>query len=343
MPSDCCYLILPNYSSSRGGPGTFYRRFENHFQSFYNLRSSTIFKPNLEFLLIINGTRRLDILFLALLCRISIVTRLGSFYRSNIFTEKTIKARLVHCLRTLLISIAILCSSKIIFQSDTVRNEWCTSFLSFLFRKKKLFTIYNCVPDKFTGSFIFDDSRDEHINLISLEAKHCPLANSFPFYIFQELNKSGYKCNLHVFGHLDFNETHLCSSKNHNIYTYGFIPLDDVHRIVTNLTNPLFVVEDNFPCGCPNSMLEIQGMGIPSIALANTVASELIRKFKSGLIVPTTKANLKKAIFPTLNVKSFLSQLSKSYSLSSSNCLHLSTALSPSVIFAAYFDSIFDS
>ena len=124
------------------------------------------------------------------------------------------------------------------------------------------------------------------------------------------------------------------------MYVYGFIPLNQVHSIVSNLRHPLYVVEDNFPCGCPNSMLEMQGIGMPSVALDHTVASELIKKFETGLIVPTTKENLKRGIFPRLNSNLFLSQLSKSYNLSSSNCTYLSTVLAPELVFKAYYQAI---
>lgn len=340
MPTNSSYLILPNYSSSIGGPGTFYRRFQQYFQSSYNLSSTPIFNPELKFLLIINGTRRLDILFLALYHRVTITIRLGSYYRSNIFTEQTRKAQFVHFFRTLLVIIALLCSSKVIFQSETVRDEWTSSVLGFLFYKKKLFTIYNSVPVKLINSFPYKYTCDEHINLVSLEANHCPLANSFPFYLFQELNKSGVKCSLHIFGNLACNEVHLLRSYSHNLFNYGFIPLNQIHSIVSKLRNPLYVVEDNFPCGCPNSMLEIQGIGVPSVTLDHTVASELINKFETGVILPTTKENLKKGTFPAINSTLLLSQLSTSYNFYSSNCNSMSTALAPELIFNAYFQAI---
>ena len=330
------YLILPDYSVSKGGPGSFYRRFVSYLKDNHGLSPSSSFKPNHRFLLIINGTRRIDILLLAILYNVSISTRLGSFYRSNLFTDQSIQARLVYSFRLLLISFSVLCSEKIIFQSDTVRHEWTKSILGSLFRSKQLYTIYNSVPSHPFRYCGLNDLANTCIDLISLEANHCPPDRSFPFHLFYALQASGINCNLHIFGSFRHNLDSIDKSLLCKIKTYGFLPLESVQHFVSQFHNPLYVVEDNFPCGCPNSMLEMHGMGIPAVALNHTVASELITKFNTGIVVPISQSHLKQGRMPVIDINFLTSNLSDSYSHHSANCFQFSESLRPSRIFQLY-------
>ena len=329
------FLVLPNLELATGGPSTFYRRIVEYFCNHYYYTASNSFRRDLDFILVINGTKRLDILLLAYISKVNISTRLGSIHRSNYHSDPSIIASLVYGARLLLMLASIFTSKSIVFQSTHVKNQWLQSSLGFIFVNKSLVTIYNPSLGIISSNSNFDESSPKLINLISIEANQPPISQSFPFYILKSLEHLGYSVTLHVFGQV--HKTWI-SKQSKSVIISGFLPFREIVNHISHMSNPVYTVADNFTAGCPNSLIESQSLSIPAICLEHTPASELISSFKSGIVLPCRSEHIRNCTFPTdLSIlDELMSILMSNYPHFSSNTHNLVQSLHPESVFSEY-------
>lgn len=333
-------FLAPNLCSSRGGPSTFQRRLIAYFAA-HNINHTFAINDNIKAAIIINGTRNIFALLLLSFRRVPIIVRLGSRYRSTLYEKKGIIHEVAYYPKHLLVICAMLLSKCIVFQSNTVKDEWKTHWLM---RFKKYRTIYNPVAASIVPVLKHSDiltheiaTQSTCINLISVEANHPSPANSLPLLLHSYLNSIGVCTTLHVFGQVPNSwKFRIPDSKT---VLYGFVEQEYLYTLLCQIHRPIYIPSDVFPCGCPNSMIEMLSIGVPSITYSNTAGAELIELCKGGLLLPMLKFSKRRLRYDHLDLsRRHIESILSSYILFSRNAATISNALSPDSIFYQYID-----
>lgn len=334
-------LLLPNLIASKGGPSTFQKFLIQEAQS---TGHSFTFNSNSEIsaCIVINGTRHVFSLLALKFARKRILLRLGSRYRSNLISHPDLISTLRYFPRLLSIFFSCLISDVIIFQSYTVKKEWLRSF-PLLFRKKTR-VIYNPAPHlpggRYTRSNLLSDIYYDSFNLITVEGTHPPLNYSLPYRIHNHFLDRYPTAKLHVFG--DIPHPWPESLLSENTIIYGAIPLGKIATIVKSLERPIYILSDNYPCGCPNSLIEMLFIGLPAICYSNTPGQELLELVDGGFCIPSDDDKLQKGRIHNLDhAESILQQLLVNYEFYSSNACKINLKLDPRVIFSGYLDALY--
>lgn len=298
-------FLAPKLTHSIGGPSSFQNHFINYLSS---IECSFTFDlcEDIQSALLINGSRNILELLYLWFKGVPMVIRLGSKYRSNLFESPYLAARLNYLPKYLLILFGIILSKAIVFQSYTVRKEWSSNPL---IRFKKNYVIYNPsissgeIHDfSYTNSLLLNSSLSNSFDLIAVEAHHHSPAYSFPLSIFNYLKSNGYTLNLHVFGKVPDSWYNFINSESCSLKIYGFLSHSQLIKELKNIQYPIYLPSDIFPCGCPNSMIEMLSLGIPTITYDNTAGAELVKISGGGLLLPRFYSNPRSLVFPSFEV-----------------------------------------
>lgn len=335
-------LLLPNLIASKGGPSTFQKFLIKEAQS---TSHSFTFNRNSEVsaCVVINGSRHVFSLLALKFAGKRILLRLGSRYRSNLISHPDLISTLRYFPRLLSILFSCLISDIIIFQSSTVKKEWLRSF-PLLFRKETR-VIYNPAPHlpgyRYTQANLTSDIyHSDSFHLITVEASHPPLNYSLPYRIYKHVLDRYPNVKLHVFG--DIPNPWPEPSLSKNIIIYGNIPLHKIALIVEGLERPIYILSDNYPCGCPNSLIEMLSMGLPAICYSNTPGQELLQLVDGGVCIPSDDDKLQKGCIHNLDHAEFIiRQLLVNYDFYSSNARKINLKLDPRVIFSRYLVALY--
>jgi hypothetical protein len=339
-------FLSPRLTSSKGGPSSFQSHLIRYLSA--NQVSYTFdISRGINAALVINGTKNICHLLSLWLARVPITIRLGSKYRSNLFESCDLRSRTSYLPRYLLILTALLLSKYVIFQSNTVRDEWSSNPL---LRFKKTFVIYN-PSERFrelSSSSYSQASTSANtpspINLIALEANHPSALNSFPISVFSYLKKLGYDIDLHVFGIIPPSWGEIVSREFPRIKVYGFLERSTMLNSVELLNKPIYLPSDIFPCGCPNSMIDMLSLGVPVITYDDTAGAELVYLCGGGLTLPGFKRSMTRLSFPSLDlIQGIINLIFHNYSSFSSSAKTINTHLSPDCILSRYLSILSES
>lgn len=324
-------FLAPRLINSRGGPSSFQSNLINYLSAHGSLHTFEFCKQ-IDVVLLINGSKNIPELLSLWLAGIPIVIRLGSKYRSNLFESKSLSSRIDYLFKHLLILFGILLSRVIVFQSYTVLNEWSSNPL---IRSKKSFVIYNpsihlAETSNSKDAYIASTNiASNTINLIALEAHHPSPTNSFPLAIFHTLKAKGYQVNLHVFGVVPDSWSPIIFKFIPDITSYGYIDYEAMVQNIQLLYCPIYVPSDIFPCGCPNAMIEMLSLGIPTLTYDNTAGAELVQLCGGGLTLPGFSPTLRALVFPNFDlVPESINKILKNYVHYSSAAQSLNISLS---------------
>lgn len=330
-------LCLPDLQSSSGGPATFQKNLLDFLSANRVSHSFTHHNP-VDIVFLINGSRKIFLLFSLWLRGVPIILRLGSIYRSDIFERPGIKGDLAYLPKFALVLFSALLSRYIIYQSHSVKKEWaCIPFL----KTKYSSIIYNPAPSTpfslpLPASQSFSSSS---ICLISVEANHASPALSYPYLLFNYLVGIGIDVRLDLVGALPSSWEASNILSNPNIYSHGYLDSASIHKLVGRLSKPIYIPSDIFPCGCPNSMIEILALGVPSISYDGTPGCELIRLCDGGLVMRSLPQKLPFIVHrPFDEALALISKLLDNYAFFSSNALSISSILNSDSIFLSYLD-----
>lgn len=338
------FLLLPDLRSVKtGGPSTFQKAFSEYLHingyqyTFDNLRDAT-------HCLIINGSRRWFLILQCFLLRKPIAVRLGSRYRSNLLFGDRLIGSILYFPRLVSIHFAILFAHIIIFQSETVKKQWSKNLLA---KGKKKIVIYNASPDiRYFGTVNNPSSLCEKhndlsltFNLVTLESTHPPKKFSLPYAVYNELQSYSIKFCMHIIGNLTDDWSDFIRLEN--VICHGHIDRLQVPNIISKIYKPIFIPSDNITGGCPNSLLELQSLGVPAIVYNHTPSSEIIELTKGGFTVDCTEEDLRRGRLNNLSYfRESMTKTAANYQHYAKNATTVTTVLKNDEIFSSYLKSM---
>ena len=241
-----------------GGPGSFQKQFTNELLKKDFIKIIKPFsknKPDLIF--VVNGTKRLFLLFKAKLEGTKIAHRVDGITLNLGKTEKNLKAILLFYVRFFLVTfIANFLTDVIIFQSNFIKSQW-NKFLLF---NKKHQVIHNGVDTElFKPKKVF-----KKYDIVCVEGS---INTNYAIQILNSL--IGF--NVTVVGKIRNDLKNKITNKN--ITFTGRIEREEIVEILNS--HKVYLSLEEYP-PCPNSVIEAMSCNIPVVGFDSGSLSELV-------------------------------------------------------------------
>lgn len=232
-------------------------------------------------LLVIGGTRRLDLIYRAKRRGVRVVQRLNGMN----WLHRKVKTGSKHYLRSeinnwILAVIRRSLADEIVYQSQFSRNWWQTARGS---TRKPARVVHNGIDlTRFTPEGLAQRP-SEHYRVLMVEghvAGGYELGLENGIKLVRELNRfMSRPVNLHVAGDVSAD---LRARSGENVTFAGVVPRDDI-PMLDRSAHLLFSADLN--AACPNSVIEALACGLPVVAFATGSLPELIEG-DAGIVVP---------------------------------------------------------